>query len=779
MSTGLEKKQKLSAGQFQSNSWFSKQGFFNGFAGFGLVFFLVACSPGNLNNPYAESEAKQNQHTLYSSFSISPKHLDPAKSYTSDEATFTYQIYEPLYQYHYLKRPYTLTPLAATDLPSVEYKDKAGNTLQQKPANDDEIVESIYTIKLQRGIKYQPHPAFVKGQKGQYLYHDLGEQAENYKTPNDFQQHATRELTAHDYVYEIKRLASPRVVSPVFGHFSAYIVGLADLAEQLSNHDDTLKKKRQTQTNKIITTIDLPWLDLRQMPFEGATALDDYTLQIRVKGVYPQFVYWLAMPFFAPIPWEADRFYWQPGFEKNNLILDKWPVGTGPYMLTENDPNLRMILSKNPNFRGEPYPSAGEPNDKDNGLLADAGKTMPFIERVVFTLEKEGIPYWNKFLQGYYDSSGLSSDTFDQAILTSTDGSSELTDDMKEKQIRLETSLSTSLFYLGFNWLDPVVGGAETPELQERNRLLRQAIAIAVDWEEYAQIFTNGRVVPAHGPVVPGLFGHEPGQAGWNTHVYNIQNGKPVRKPITEAFALLKQAGYEKGIDPKTGRPLTLALDTTGGGPGDKARLDWYRKQFGKLNIQLEIRPTDWNRFQEKIRKGSTQIFFLGWNADYPDPENFLFLLYGKNARAKNGGENASNYSNPEYDRLFNQMKTMENSPERAEIISKMTDLLQKDAPWLFAFIPKNYGLIHDWYQNIKPNTMARNDIKYKKINVDLREKKRQQWNQPVWLPIAAILVLLVLFAFPAYVSFQRREKAAGVRRDLAKQYGLEKGKNS
>ncbi|WP_305016798.1 hypothetical protein [Mycobacterium tuberculosis] len=91
-------------------------------------------------------------------------------------------------------------------------------------------------------------------------------------------------------------------------------------------------------------------------------------------------------------------------------------------------------------------------------MLADAGKTMPFIDRVVFTREKEGIPYWNKFLQGYYDTSGVSADTFDQAIRASADGDAALTPEMAEKGIRLETSLSTSMFYLGFNWLDPVVG---------------------------------------------------------------------------------------------------------------------------------------------------------------------------------------------------------------------------------------------------------------------------------------------------------------------------------
>src|SRR3546814_20952643 len=83
-----------------------------------------------------------------------------------------------------------------------------------------------------------------------------------------------------------------------------------------------------------------------------------YTSLFRSKviGKYPQFKYWLAMTFTVPIPWEADRFYHQPGMAEHNLSLNTWPVGTGPYMLVESIVNRRHVLQRNPNFRGEPYP---------------------------------------------------------------------------------------------------------------------------------------------------------------------------------------------------------------------------------------------------------------------------------------------------------------------------------------------------------------------------------------------------------------------------------------
>ena len=65
--------------------------------------------------------------------------------------------------------------------------------------------------------------------------------------------------------------------------------------------------------------------------------------------------------------------------------------------------------------------------------------------------------------------------------------------------------------------------------------------------------------------------------------------------------------------------------------PELKAELDWMVRQFAKIDIQLEIRATDYNQFQDKVHKGTHQIFWWGWLADYPDAENFLFLLYGPN----------------------------------------------------------------------------------------------------------------------------------------------------
>jgi len=722
-----------------------------------IVLVLSGCGQ-EWNNPYPAAESGKN--ILYSSFTDRPKHLDPAQSYASDEWEFTSQIYEPPLQYHYLKRPYELIPQSAAAMPRARYFDSANRELAAGSAAE-RIATTEYEIRIRPGILYQPHPAFAKDEQGRSLYLDLSE-AEIAKKHalSDFPKTGTRELLAEDYVYQIKRLAHPRLVSPIFGHMSQYIVGLKELAADLDRANRKLVAEHEEKFGK--ADRGYPWLDLRAFPLAGVRTVDRYTYRIRIRGSYPQLLYWLAMPFFAPIPWEADEFYAQRGMDRGrNLTLDWYPVGTGPYMLAVNNPNLRMVLERNPNYRGEAYPSEGEPEDRKSGLLADAGNKSPFIDRIVFSREKEGIPYWNKFLQGYYDQSGISSDNFDQAVRIGIEGEAALTPDMEAKGIRLRTSVATSSFYLAFNFLDPVVGGGGTEERRERARKLRQAVSIAIDWEEYISIFANGRGLPGMGPLPPGIFGYREGKDGIDPVVYDWVDGKPRRKSIDVAKKLLAQAGYAEGRDQKTGQPLVLYLDTVARGPGDKSRLDWYRRQLAKLNIQLEIRVTDWNRFQEKIRAGNTQMFFLGWNADYPDPENFMFLLYGPQSRAKTQGENAANYQNPEYDRLFEQMKNMENGPERQAIIDRMLAIAREDAPWVWGFHPKDFVLSHAWLRNVKPNNMARNGLKFWRIDTALRERLRAQWNQPDVWPVLLVLAVLVLGSLPAFASYRRRERMA------------------
>lgn len=663
-----------------------------------------------LNDPYPyESETG---NTRFAAFTERPKHLDPARSYSEPEWAIIGQIYDSPLQYNYLKRPYVLEPCTAESMPNVYYYNSAGERVSDD-VESDQVAFTEYWIHLKKGIFYQPHPAFAKDVEGIYRYLNMNEaETKKYKVLSEFEYTGTREMIADDFVYQIKRLAEPSLSSPIFGLMSQYIDGLQELRESL-----------QAQPAMSVER------DLRSYELKGAMVIDRYTYKIRIKGKYPQFHFWLALPFFAPVPWEAAQFFAQKNFAEHNLTLDWYPVGTGAYMLTENNPDRRMTLPRNPNYRPEFYPTEGTAEDKANGYLINAGKRLPMIDTVIFSLEREDIPFWNKFLQGYYDISGIGSDNFNSAVRFSIQGRPDVSPLLKERGIRLQTSVSPGVWYWAFNMLDETVGGTT-----DRAKNLRKAIGAALDVEEFLSIFLNDRGVIAKGPIPPDIFG------------YDAQTYQ--KWTLEQAKNWIKTAGLQ-------GMKIYYDVISTGE-PDEIATQAWLQAQFDKIGLQLILRTSDFNRFQDKVRHGTAQMFFWGWSSDYPDPENFLFLFYGPNGSAKYGGENTCNYANDAYDALFEKMRVLKDGPERFDVIKQMTILLNEDMPWIYGFYPKSFALYHLWTSPSKISGLIHNNLKYVSVDPMLRVEKQKQWNVPLIWPVWLIIAGIVIILLPALVFYYR-----------------------
>ncbi len=715
---------------------------------------LLAFAAGCSNNPLPEDVAGSN--TLVSAFTErSPRHLDPTASYWNNETPYTYQIYEPPYGYHYLKRPYTLVPKTAVEIALPRYLDKDGRELPAD-APGEQIAESVYDIRIRPGILYQPHPAFATDEQGRHRYHAMqpGELGDR-RSPWDFEHQGTRELVAEDFVYALKRHATTRITTPVYGIFAEHVIGLREYGERVKAEDAKLREGLDP------ASLDRPFLDFRRWPLAGASAPEPHLLRIRLNGKYPQWKYWMSMTFMAPVPWEADAFYAQPGMAGNGLSLDRWPVGTGPYMMQEYVQDRRHVLVRNPNYRGEPYPCEGMPEDAAAGLLADCGKPTPFIDRMVFTIEKEGVPLKAKFRQGYYDVPEIERTDHGVEFLIDMDDSPAVRAEYEAKGFKLPRTVDISSWYVGFNMLDPVLGWGDTPEQRERNRKLRQALSIAIDWEEFVRIFPKKGGEVAMGVLPAGLFGSRHGTAeGVNPVTHRWVDGRAVRRPLDEARALLAEAGYPGGRDAKTGQPLVLNYDFYGQpSPERKAEFDWMIRQFAKLGVQLEIRATDNNQFQDKVRKGRHQIYWSGWLADYPDAENFLFLLYGPNGKSASDGENTSNYANPEFDRLFQQLRLLDDGPEKQRVIDEMTRIVQQDAPWTFGYFPFASGAFQPWVHNGKPAIMIRDMGRYYRLDVAERLRLQSEWNRPVWWPLFALAAAALVLLAVGWRAWARRER--------------------
>ncbi len=661
---------------------------------------LLLLGPGGCgNNPYPGADDAV--RVRYAALPESPKTLDPAVSYTTLEHAITANVYDTLLEYHYLKRPYELIPGVAREVP--EARELAGGRV-------------AYRFRLRPGVRFAADPCFELGEPGA----------------------STREVVAGDFAFELQRIADPAVTSPVIATF-AKIEGFRSFSQRLV-------KLRETEPGFSDRRIDEQYAAAGGI--DGVRVRGPHELELVLAEPYPQLLYWFAMPFTAPVPWEAVALY--DGRDGRDFFKDH-PVGAGPFRILEYDRRRRIALERNPEWYGAlhpewrapgtVYPAEGEPGDAEAGRLDPAyvGRTLPFLDRLEFRIEKEDIPAFNKFLQGYYDASGIIQESFDKVVQEGA-----LSPDMAALGMRLEKSVEPSIFYLGFNMDDPQVGAPAGA----RGRLLRQAMSLVVDSTEFSRVFSNGRGVPAQSPVPPGIFGYE------------AEYRNPWREPdLGRAKDLLREAGYADGIDPKTGKPLRLTFDI--GDPSSRARLRvlFFVNAWKRLGLDVEIAATDYNQFRDKVRRGAYQIFQWGWIADYPDPENFLFLLWGPMSESRSGGPNTANFSDPRYDALFLEMKDRPNDARRLELIREMRGILEVERPWIELDHHESYALYHVWMRNVKPAGLSLPSAKYVDIDAAERARRREAWNRPIVWPAWVLAAGLVALVLPGVATFLRERQ--------------------
>ncbi|MGE0616991.1 MAG: ABC transporter substrate-binding protein [Bacteriovoracia bacterium] len=548
------------------------------------------------------------------------KGLDPAHASDLYAGRQVGYAYESLLDFHYLIRPYKLSPSLAEAIPTIS---KDGKTI---------------TFKIRKGVLFQDDPCFKATQgKG-------------------------RELTAHDFVYSFKRLADPKELSEGWWIFDGRIVGLNEWA-------DAAKAAGKADYDK---------------PIEGLKAIDNYTLQIQLKNRSTQFLYYLAMPFSMVVPREAVEMY-GADFIRN-------PVGTGPFRLVRNQSNLgaKLVWERNPTYRVNTYPTEGAPGDKEAGLLDDAGKRLPFVDKIVATVYVESQPMWLNFLAGKVDVSGIPKDSFAQAITPSKD----LTDELKAKGMKLQVNVDLEVTHESFNMTDPLFG---------KNKLLRQALSYALNIEPLIEIFYNGRAIPAQGPIPPGLSG------------YDEKFKNPYRQfNLTKAKETLAKAGYPegKGLPP-------IEYNTTSSTTA-RQFTEYTQKAFAEIGVKLKVNSMSWPEFNEAIKNRKGQMYGFAWSADYPDAENFLQLFYSKNMSP---GPNDSNYSNPEYDKLYDQALLLADTPERTAIYKKMVAILVEDCPWIFGAHRRTYALHYGWLKNYKMHQFDHTAVKYLRVDAEARKK--------------------------------------------------------
>jgi ABC-type transport system substrate-binding protein len=295
--------------------------------------------------------------------------------------------------------------------------------------------------------------------------------------------------------------------------------------------------------------------------------------------------------------------------------------------------------------------------------LGDAAGCVP-VERIEWPVMDDASTRWMAFLSGALDMEGnIPRDNLDSVL--APDGT--LRPALAGRGIRLLRQSGMDTFYIGLNMDDPVLGP---------NKALRQALNAAFDFAAWSAV-NPGKGTPSAGPVPANVEGC-------------LDTPFPYAHDEAKARALLAEAGYPGGIDPATGRRLSLALDLGQTDQETRESAELMASFFERVGIVLEPRFNNWPAFLTKVRNRQAQMFQVGWIADYPDAENFLQLFYGPNASP---GPNRCNYSNPAFDDLYRRAMAATGEAERLALYGEMQRLLQEDPPWIFMSFSKAVSL--------------------------------------------------------------------------------------
>lgn len=411
---------------------------------------------------------------------------------------------------------------------------------------------------------------------------------------------------------------------------------------------------------------------------EGFRILDDLNFEIHLTKPDPRFLYMLAIPNAAVVSRRAAEFYGES--------LARHPVGSGPFVLTSWINDYKLQLDRNPDYRVQYYPEAENP--------ADRSRPLPLADRVVFYLVKQPMSSYLLFLQGRLDLNALDKDNLDLVA----GGGKTLSPALAARGIRLLRTPEFEVRYVGFNFSDPLLG---------KNLELRRAISLAYNVQRRVE-HTNYQLIPAQGPIPPGV-------AGFDEAFRN-----PWCADDPELAKLhLEKAGFKDGIDPATGKPLRFSFDQTGNSSAYRQLGELTAADLGAIGIEVEPVLNNNPRFYEKLRQGKLQLFRLSWVGDYPDAENFLQLFYSKNI----GGCNRVGFSDPEFDRMFEEILPMPDSPERTRRYKQMVRYLADRVPWVFEGFPIAYQLNHAWLENYRPHDFV--FFKWKYLSVDPVKRDR------------------------------------------------------
>jgi ABC-type transport system substrate-binding protein len=487
-----------------------------------------------------------------------------------------------------------------------------------------------------------------------------------YFTPDPAFNGRRRELTADDFVYSFKRFVDPKLRSPWAFLLEGKVEGLDELVEAAKRHGRLDYDARVA----------------------GLQAVDRYTLRVRLKQTDYVFLYTMAHAPFGAVAREVVEAYGDD--------LPAHPVGTGPYLLKEWKRANKIVLEANPDYRGFTWDfAAGDPAWDEPLVKAMKGRKMPQIGRVEISIIEEDQSRWLAFNRGELDLLALPATFRSEAI----GADNQLKAAWREKGVSLFRAIDPDVVYAFFNFRDPVLGGFAKEKIA-----LRRAIIMGYDYDEEIRVIRKGQAARAIMPIPYGVVGHDPNWKPLNNYDPALAN------------KLLDRFGYKRGADGyrtlPDGKPLVIRF-ATGTTALDRQFNELWKKSMDAIGIRLDFQPGKFADHLKAAKVCQLMMWQAAWNADYPDGENFMQLLYGPNTGQSNNGC----YESKAYDALYEKMLKLPDSPERNRLFLEMTRQMEVDGAWVLQISRERNQLIWPWVKGYKKHPILQAEFVYMDID--------------------------------------------------------------
>jgi oligopeptide transport system substrate-binding protein len=348
----------------------------------------------------------------------------------------------------------------------------------------------------------------------------------------------------------------------------------------------------------------------------GLEVVDDYTLKVKLAYPFADFAYVVAHPTLAPMPREE--------VEKDPGAYAEKPVGNGPFAMAESwQHNQSIRLAR---FEGY-YGAKAYVDAVDFRIMTDLNTA--FLEFKAGNLDIAQIP--TSEMRALQEEYGKSDDG-----LTAMPG----------RQVLLGPELAS--LYICLNTARPPFGNPD----------VRRAFSLALNREAMSETVSDGVQRPATGPVPEGVLGHLSNQ--WPYATFDREGAKD----------LLARAGFADGSELGA---ITLTFPS---GAGNDDVMALVQADLQQIGVSVTLDGIEFATFIDRISAGDFAMAYLGWMADYPIMDNFLYSLF-----STENENNYSSYSNPDVDQALLDARSTADTASRLAKYQEIERQIGEAAP--------------------------------------------------------------------------------------------------